>query len=119
MAERCPTCGSPVRVVGADEGTHYYEPLGSHALAELVSWHPITDEGLATLHPQHREALAKAREILSRTEASTPEHICPSCRVGRADYEGPEMHLPECPNCGSESDPIPSASGEETPGGGE
>jgi hypothetical protein len=27
MADHCPTCGSPVQVVGSDEGTSHYEPL--------------------------------------------------------------------------------------------
>ena len=30
---------------------------------------------------------------------------CPACMVERADYEGPGLHLPECPNCGSAEDP--------------
>ncbi len=28
MSDHCPTCGGPVRVVSADEGTSHYEPLG-------------------------------------------------------------------------------------------
>lgn len=34
------------------------------------------------------------------------EHICPTCGVERTDYEGPGAHLPTCPNCGSDADPI-------------
>jgi hypothetical protein len=38
-----------------------------------------------------------------------PEHVCPDCRVERADFEGPGWHLPSCPNCGSTADPVPAA----------
>lgn len=34
------------------------------------------------------------------------EALCPDCRVERADFEGPEQHLPECPNCGSGAIPV-------------
>lgn len=34
------------------------------------------------------------------------EALCPSCRVERADYEGPARQwLPRCPNCGSALNP--------------
>lgn len=32
--------------------------------------------------------------------------FCPVCEVERADYEGPGMHLPTCPNCGTHEDPV-------------
>lgn len=35
--------------------------------------------------------------------------LCPDCTIERADYEGQEKHLPTCPNCGSESAPVPAA----------
>lgn len=37
-----------------------------------------------------------------------PEHVCPACRVERADYEGPDRHLEKCPNCGSAAAPVPA-----------
>jgi rubredoxin len=30
---------------------------------------------------------------------------CPACGVERADFEGAGLHLPTCPNCGSDQDP--------------
>jgi len=39
------------------------------------------------------------------------EHVCPHCRVERADWEGEGMHLPVCPNCGSTAAPIPANPG--------
>lgn len=31
---------------------------------------------------------------------------CPACKIERTDYEGPDgAWLPECPNCGSKTDP--------------
>lgn len=38
------------------------------ALRELVGWQPHTDKVLATLHPQHREAIEKARALLGSGE---------------------------------------------------
>lgn len=32
--------------------------------------------------------------------------ICPQCAVERADYEGVDQHLAQCPNCGSPKDPM-------------
>lgn len=37
------------------------------------------------------------------------EHVCRDCGAERTDYEGPNgAHLPSCPNCGSEMDPVSS-----------
>lgn len=36
-------------------------------------------------------------------------HVCPRCRVERADYEGPDAHLHACPMCGSTDAPVPIA----------
>lgn len=35
------------------------------------------------------------------------EHICPSCRTERADYEGAGWHLARCPHCGAADAPVP------------
>lgn len=37
-------------------------------------------------------------------------HQCPACGIERTDYEGPDLHLPTCPNCGSDADPVPARS---------
>jgi hypothetical protein len=36
MSERCPTCGSVVEVVTADEGTSSYRPSRPHLLADAI-----------------------------------------------------------------------------------
>lgn len=41
-----------------------------------------------------------ARTLLAR------EWMCPACRVERCDYEAPDRHLPECPNCGVDAAPV-------------
>lgn len=35
-------------------------------------------------------------------------YACPTCRIERTDYVGPDEHLSECPNCGSTATPVPN-----------
>lgn len=35
-------------------------------------------------------------------------YACPTCRIERTDYVGPDKHLSECPNCGSTATPVPN-----------
>jgi ribosomal protein L37AE/L43A len=50
-------------------------------------------------------AYQDARAALAVAPTGRSEHICPCCKVERADYEGLGLHLPECPNCGSTDAP--------------
>jgi hypothetical protein len=57
-------------------------------------------------------------EDVVRQELGLPERLgearCPWCGAERADYEGTGLHLPACPNCGSERDPERVRAGEQT-----
>lgn len=77
--EKCPMCGSPIRVVSADEGTCYYEPVDE--------W-----TALGALEKAHRrvlEVLGQRVSVLSAQVSSTdacPEDVpeCPTLRdLGR------------------------------------
>lgn len=64
--DRCPTCGSHVRVEVADEGTTYYRPDVDEAMVgrAIAAYHHIARQGMdeVTFEEAIREALMAALE---------------------------------------------------------
>lgn len=107
------------------------EPGSREALAELV-WAEIAAAGMT----QHHAALlagvtdkhlsqfitgksgmsldlvdrvlsaCRRRLVLTTEPIVTDWHACPDCGVERTDWEGPDAHLPTCPNCVSSAAPV-------------
>ena len=60
----CPTCGQPVQVNTSAEGTSGYVGVAESALRELLGWQPHIQSALEHLHPQHRAAIERGREVV-------------------------------------------------------
>lgn len=48
----------------------------------------------------------RRRLVLATVPIVADWHACPACWVERTDYEGPDEHLPACPNCDSTRAPV-------------
>ena len=64
MAEQtCPTCGSQVVVVSADEGTHHYSPVEREELWQIYLATGADPDGDDARHLRPGEALAAVEEL--------------------------------------------------------
>ena len=85
MADRCPTCGSRVRVVASDEGTAYFHPEQTRSgtrWTNAVITLTVPLDGLDNSAEAKQDAVA---DVLSRVIEALPENL--GQFVGSATWE--------------------------------